>query len=122
MHREIKVRKDRDYHAAQIWRSGRTRDDSQRDLRVYINSKLKWCDQDEIDQASQKAIAFLEMLKLAYLYCNVRLLVKLYTFYVRPHLEYCSSAWNHYRKKDIKSLSRHKNLYENCAILSMSQS
>ena len=77
---------------------------SERDLGVYINSKLKW--DDQVDQASLKATSVLGMLKRTFVHWNARLLVKLYTTYVRPHLEYCSSVWNPYRKKDIKKLEQ----------------
>ena len=63
---------------------------SERDLGVYINSKLKW--DDQVDQASLKATSVLGMLKRTFVHRNARLLVKLYTTYVRPHLEYCSSV------------------------------
>ena len=70
---------------------------SERDLGVYINSKLKW--DDQVDQASLKATSVLGMLKRTFVYWNARLLVKSYTTCVKPHLEYCSSVWNPYRKK-----------------------
>ena len=96
---------------------------SERDLGVYINSKLKW--DDQVDQASLKATSVLGMLKRTFVHWNARLLVKLYTTYIRPHLEYCSSVWNPYRKKDIKKLEQVQRkatkLYQNCAILTMSQ-
>ena len=62
----------------------------ERDLEVYINSKLKW--DYQFDQASLKATSVLGMLKRTFIHLNARFLLKLYSTYVRPHLEYCSSV------------------------------
>ena len=46
------------------------------------------------------------MLKWTFVQWNARLLVKLYTTYVRSHLIYCSSVRSPFRKKDIKKLAQ----------------
>ena len=77
---------------------------SERDLGVVINNKLKW--DEQVIQATLKANSALGILKRTFVHWNARLLVKLYTTYVRPNLEYCSSVWNPYRKKDIKKIEQ----------------
>ena len=59
---------------------------SERDIGVVINTKLK-CD-DQVDQAKLKANSVLGMLKRTFVHWNARILIKLFTTYVRPHLEY----------------------------------
>ena len=46
------------------------------------------------------------MLKRTFVHWNAILLVKLLTIYVRTHLEYFSSVWNTYRKRDLKKLEQ----------------
>ena len=77
---------------------------SERDIGVCINSELKW--NEQVDQTTLKANSVLEMLKRTFVHWNARVLVKLFTSYVRSHLEYCSFVWNPYRKKDIKKLKQ----------------
>ena len=89
---------------------------SEKDLGVVINNKLKW--DDQVDQATLKATAVLGMLKRTFVHWNAQMFIRLFDTYVRPHLEYCSSVWNPYRKKYIKSLSsfneEQPNSYQNC--------
>ena len=40
------------------------------------------------------------MLKRTFNYWTAEITKILYTTFVRPHIEYASSAWNPYRKKD----------------------
>ena len=74
----------------------------ERDLGIMINNKLRWSEQ--IGHAKSKAYAILGTLKLAFVSWNNYSFRILYTTYVRPHLEYCSSAWNPCTETDIDSL------------------
>ena len=71
---------------------------------LVVNCKLKW--DDLVDQATLKATSILVILKRTFVHWNARLLLKLFTTYVRPHLEYFSSVCNPYRKKDVKKLDQ----------------
>ena len=48
----------------------------------------------------------LGMLKRTFVTRNKDIWKKLYTTYVRPHLEFAISAWNPYLKKDIETLEK----------------
>ena len=48
----------------------------------------------------------LGMLKRTFATRNKDIWKKLYTTYVRPHLEFAVSAWNPYLKKDIETLEK----------------
>ena len=76
----------------------------ERDLDVMINSKLKWGDQ--IDKMILTANGVLASLKNSFKYWTPANFRKLYTTFVRPHLEYCTPAWNPSLKKDISRLER----------------
>jgi hypothetical protein len=78
--------------------------DSERDLGVVLNNKLKW--NDHIDQAVLKANSVIGMLKRSFKFWNCRIFKQLYTSLVRPHLEYCSAVWNPHLKKDIIKLEK----------------
>ena len=64
----------------------------ERDLGVMINDKLD-CS-DHIEHMKAKAYCTLGMLKRAFRKWNSHNFRILYSTYVRPHLEYCSSIWN----------------------------
>ena len=76
----------------------------ERDLGVIINSKLKWGDQ--IDKMILTANGVFASLKNSFKYWTPANFRKLYTTFVRPHLEYCTPAWNPSLKKDISRLER----------------
>ncbi len=75
---------------------------TERDLGVLINNRLKWS--DHIAHAKAKAYATMGMLKRAFRTWDKHSFRILYTTYVRPHLEYCSSIWNPSYEEDIRSL------------------
>ena len=76
----------------------------EKDLGVIVNSKLKW--DDQVNQAALKATSVLGMLKRTFVHWSADLFLRLYPTYVRPHLEYCSTVWNPYKKKDIRRLEQ----------------
>ena len=83
-------------------RSEITETDTERDLGIQISKDLKWNTQAK--KAACKANSVLGMLKRTFLYWDCDILKILYTTFVRPHLEYASSVWSPYLKKDIKVL------------------
>ena len=77
----------------------------ERDLGIMLNNKLDW--NDQVDHAVHKAQSVLGMLKRTFVFWNASMFLKLYTGYVRPHLEYCATVWNPYRKKEIRSWKKY---------------
>ena len=67
-----------------------------------IDFRLKW--PDHISHAKAKAFSTMGMLKRAFRTWVRHSFRILYTTYVRPHLEYCSSVWNPSSEEDIKNL------------------
>ena len=78
--------------------------DNERDLGVQLSKNLKWSIQ--VKNAANRANYVLGMLKRKLLYWNCDTLKNLYVTFVRPHLEYASSVWSPYLKKDIKTLEQ----------------
>ena len=74
----------------------------ERDLGVMISNDLKWGCQTQ--KAANQANAVLGILKRTFSYWTPDSLKTLYISFVRPHLEYASSAWSPYQKKDIATL------------------
>ena len=77
---------------------------SEKDLGVVLNNKLKW--NDHVDQLILKANSVIGMLKRSFKYWNCKTFKQLYTSLVRPHLEYCSAVWNPHLKRDINKLEK----------------
>lgn len=75
-----------------------------RDLGVYISNDLKWT--THINKITAKAYARLYCLFKALRLSNYDLLTKMYITYVRPILEFSSSVFNPYTKKDIVKLEK----------------
>ena len=74
----------------------------ERDLGIQLSNDLKW--KNQAVTAANKGNSVLGMLKRTFVFWNETICKQMYTTFVRPHLEYAASAWNPYRKKDIKAL------------------
>ena len=77
---------------------------SERDLGVQVSSDLKY--NDQISKATSKANSMLGQLKRTFVTRDKIIWKKLYTTYVRPHLEFAIAAWNPYLKKDINLIEK----------------
>ena len=60
----------------------------------------------QVDKTASKGFAILGQLKKAFVHRGMDVWKKLYTTYVRPHLEYAVAVWHPYHKQDIKELER----------------
>jgi hypothetical protein len=76
--------------------------DLERDLGVYISSDLK--SHGQVNQAVSKANSMLGALKRTFTSRGVEMWKRLYTTYIRPHLEFAVPAWCPYLKGDIAKL------------------
>lgn len=90
----------------QYWLGGNVLDSTscEKDLGVWISSDLKLT--HHITEACKKANRMLGMIKRTIVYKNPHILATLYKSLVRPHLEYCCSAWSPYYQKDKDSLEK----------------
>jgi len=69
--------------------------ETEKDLGVMISSDLK-CSQ-QCNYAYNKAIRVMGMIRRTISYKEPKIMLSLYKTLVRPHVEYCSCAWNpHY--------------------------
>jgi ribonuclease P/MRP protein subunit RPP40 len=75
-----------------------------KDLGIQISNDLKPAKQCLL--AYFKAIRALGMIRRTIIYKNQDILLRLYKTLVRPHLEYCVSAWSPYYIKDKELLDR----------------
>ena len=76
---------------------------NERDLGIMISRDLK--PHDQVCKAASMANKVLGMLKSTFSR-DAGLWKRLYTTYVRPHLEYAVQAWNPYATKDVKTLEK----------------
>ena len=74
------------------------------DLGVWVSEDLKTS--SHCLKAASKAQRVLSMIKLSFKYLDSPILVRLYKSFVRPHLEYCSSAWCPFLVKDVNVLEK----------------
>jgi len=70
----------------------------EKDLGVVISNDLKVSQQCQ--QAYNRASRILGLLHRTIQYKNTGILLRFYKSLVRPHVEYCISAWSPYYKKD----------------------
>ena len=77
---------------------------SERDLGLQISKDLK--PHDQVCKTASTANRVLGMLKNTFVSRDPELWKRLYTTYVRPHLEYAIQVWNPYAKKDVATLEK----------------
>ena len=65
---------------------------------------MKWNEQTK--KAVNNATRVLAILRKAFIFWDIDTTKRLYTTFVRPHLEYAASVWNPYAKKDIKLIEK----------------
>jgi len=83
--------------------------ETEKDLGIMIRLDLK-CSQLRI-YAYKKAIRVMGMIKRTISYKEPNIRLSLYKTLVRPHVEYCSSAWNPFYKKDKDLLEKIQDRY-----------
>ena len=75
----------------------------ERDLGIIIKDDLKW---DSQVNAATRANRMLGLLSRTFSNRSVDLIRKLFCSFIRPHLEFASSAWNPYLQRDISALEK----------------
>lgn len=75
-----------------------------KDLGIWINDNLKW--QTHINKMSNKAYQRAHHILRSFSSSNVWTLLKAYTTYVRPILEYATTIWSPYLNKDKIKVER----------------
>lgn len=78
--------------------------DSERDLGVTLSSDAKW--EAHASKIASKANSLLGWMRSAFMCRDPGLWKRLYTTYIRPHLEFAAPVWNLYAKKDIEKVER----------------
>ena len=78
--------------------------EAEKDLGLQLTTDLKVSRQ--ANHAAMKANRMLGLLKRTFISRDIRLWKKLYTTYIRPHLEYASAAWNPHLQQDINTLEK----------------
>jgi len=76
----------------------------EKDLGVFISVDLK-CSQQCV-YACNKANKVMGMIRRTISYKEPRIMLGLFKTLVRPHIEYCSSAWNPFYKKDKELIEK----------------
>jgi Reverse transcriptase (RNA-dependent DNA polymerase)/Endonuclease-reverse transcriptase len=78
--------------------------EEERDIGVTVNKNLK--PSSQCSKAANTARTVLGQISRAFHYRDKRTFVKLYTTYVRPHLEFCTPAWSPWTRTDIDCLEK----------------
>jgi hypothetical protein len=76
----------------------------EKDVGVYISNNMK--PSAHCIRAAKTASTVLGQIGRSFKYRDKNIFPKLYTRYVRPHLEFSSPAWNPWHQKDIDTLER----------------
>ena len=77
---------------------------SERDLGITISADAKW--HNHASTIASKANSVLGWFKSSFMSREPELWKKLYSTYIRPHLEFAAPAWNLYSKQDIDRVEK----------------
>ena len=76
----------------------------EKDIGVMVTDNLK--PHKHCEEAVRKANGVLGQISRSFHYRDKNTFIKLYSQYVRPHLEYCSPVWNPWTQQDIQNLEK----------------
>ena len=71
---------------------------------VQVTNNLKW--EEQANLAASKAKRIFGVLKKAFKCWDPNMTRKLYSAYIRPHLEYANSVWNSYTNVDVSVMEK----------------
>jgi len=80
------------------------RTDQIKDLGILLDERLSF--RDHINDKINKAFWMLGIIKRNFKHLTIQSFTMLYKNTVRSHLDYCSSVWSPYIKKDIEALEK----------------
>ena len=80
--------------------------DTERDLGVIMSTDLKVESHSQCNEACVKANRMLGLIKRAFVVKTPEVMLNLYETLVRPHVDYCVSAWSPHYQKDKKLLEK----------------
>ena len=83
----------------------------EKDLGVQISADMK-CSKQSM-YACNKDMKVLGMIKRTIRFKDTRVMLSLYKSLVRPHVEYCISAWNPHYKKDKELIEKVQRRFKN---------
>jgi len=78
--------------------------DQIKDLGILLDERLSF--RDHINDKINKAFSMLGIIKRNFKHLTIQSFTMLYKNMVRSHLDYCSSVWSPYMKKDIEALEK----------------
>ena len=93
-----------DHHSYEMGSSFLGNTAEEKDLGVWIDSTLS--SSRQCKEARKKGLRMLGAINRNVSYKSKTVMMKLYTAYVRPHLEYCVQAWSPFLRRDIEALER----------------
>ena len=73
-------------------------------LGILLDERLSF--RDHINDKINKAFSMLGIIKRNFKHLTIQSFTMLYKKMVRYHLDYCSSVWSPYTKKDIEALEK----------------
>jgi len=75
-----------------------------KDLRILLDERFSF--KHHINDKINKALSMLGIIKRNFKHLTIQSFTILYKNMVRSHLDYCSSVWSPYMKKDIEALEK----------------
>ncbi len=78
--------------------------ETERDLGITLSVDAKW--HEHVRKVAAKANSLLGWMKKAFMCRDVALWSRLYTTYIRPHLEFAAPAWSPHMRADFDRLER----------------